>query len=455
MTTVRQAGERLDRGETSAGELARQALARISEPAGEGSRAFLRVYEDRARRAAQQADDALRATGKRCSPLAGIPVSIKDLFDVVGETTLAGSRVRAQAPSAEEDAVIVQRLRAAGAMIVGRTNMTEFAYSGLGINPHYGTPRNPYDRAAGRIPGGSSCGAAVSVSDGMALAAVATDTGGSARIPAAFCGLTGFKPTASRIPLQGAFPLSPSLDSVGAIGTTVECCALLDAVLAGTSWEAPRGTDGASLRLGVVMDYVMEDVDPQVGQAFEKALARLSRCGVRIEPVRFPELLELPGINHQGGFPAYESYRHQADQIAQYANAYDPRVVSRILRGQAMDEADYRRLQEARSDFIRRSHKRFAGFDALIAPTVPMVAPLLADCASDAEYAKLNLLALRNPTIVNFMDGCAISLPCHAPGDAPVGLMLFQPGHQDAQLLSLAWSIDQLLHLHEPRANAR
>lgn len=454
MTTVRQAGAQLDRGEVSASMLARQALSKIGDPGGEGSRAFLRVYEGLALNAARQADDELGQQGNRRSLLAGIPVSVKDLFDVAGEVTLAGSLVRAQSPCAQEDATVVQRLRSAGAVIVGRTNMTEFAYSGLGINPHFGTPLNPYDRQNGRIPGGSSSGAAVSVSDGMALAAVATDTGGSARIPAALCGLTGLKPTAARIPIQGTFPLSPSLDSVGAIGATVECCAILDAVMAGSVWQAPGEVDGAQLRLGMVMDYVTADLDAPVSRAYERALAKLSRCGVRIEPVRFPELHELPGFNQKGGFPAYESYRHQAELIGARAREYDPRVATRILRGQAMDASDYRRLQAQRGDFIKRASQRFAGFDALIAPTVPMVAPLLSQCEDDAEFSKLNLLALRNPTVVNFMDGCAISLPCHERGDAPVGLMLFQCAHQDRQLLSLACSIEQLLKFHQPGALA-
>ncbi|MES2245530.1 MAG: amidase [Pseudomonadota bacterium] len=456
MKTVRQAGAQLDQAGLSARDLALQAFSSIRAPDGEGARAFVRVYNDSALAAAQQTDDDLRTAGKRRSPLAGIPVSIKDLFDVAGGRTYAGSRVLAQTPRAEEDAIVVQRLRASGAVIMGRTNMTEFAYSGLGINSHYGTPLNPYRRHEARIPGGSSSGAAVSVSDGMALGAVATDTGGSARIPAAFCGLTGFKPTASRIPLAGAYPLSPSLDSVGSIGATVECCALLDAVMAGIAWQAPRqSSDGASLRLGMVMNYVMDDLDPQVAKAYENAMATLSHNGVRIEPVHFPELQELPEINRQGGFPAYESYRHQAGLVASHAHEYDPRVLSRILRGQAMSDTDYMRLRKQRSDLIARTHSRFEGFDALISPTVPIVAPLLADCEDDDNYSRLNLLTLRNPSIVNFLDGCALSLPCHEPGLAPVGLMLFQQGGFDHQLLTVAYIVERILHFHKPPADAR
>ena len=213
----------LDEGRATSLTLTEAALARIADPAGEGARVFTRVYAGQARAAAGAAD-LLRGAGLARSAIDGLPISIKDLFDVAGETTMAGSVVLADAPPATDTAVIVRRLLAAGAVIVGRTNMTEFAYSGIGINPHYGTPRNPWDRETGRIPGGSSSGAAVSVTDNMAAAAIGTDTGGSVRIPAALCGLTGFKPTARRVPLDGALPLATRLDSIGPIAASVRCC---------------------------------------------------------------------------------------------------------------------------------------------------------------------------------------------------------------------------------------
>ena len=445
MMTVRQAGVRLENGQVTAQELTRTALGRIADPLGQGRKAFIRVYEPTALSQARAVDDNWRRIGARSSPLMGLPVSIKDVFDVAGEVTLAGSRVRADQPPALQDSAVVQRLRAAGAVIVGRTHMTEFAFSGLGLNPHYPAPLNPYDRAQGRIPGGSSSGAAVSVSDGMALVAVATDTGGSARIPAAFCGLTGFKPTAARIPQQGAFPLSTTLDSVGSIGATVQCCAALDAVLAGDAWHALGAKLGAPLRLGVVTDYVTADMQPHVAQVYERALASLSHQGVQLVKVPFAELLELPEINHQGGFSAYESWQCHQAMIGQRAAEYDPRVLARIQRGAAITEADYRQLHQQRAAWITRASARFAGVDALVMPTVPIVAPLVSDCDSDAEFARLNLLALRNPSVANFLDGCAISLPCHAPGEAPVGLMLVQTGGQDRALLECAHALEQRL----------
>src|SRR5438132_12826515 len=223
-------------GRTTSRELVEAALARIADPEGEGRRVFVKVY-DAAARAAADAQDRLRKAGYVASPLAGIPVSIKDLFDVAGEVTLAGSQALDDTPPAEADAPIVARLKAAGAVIIGRTNMTEFAFSGVGINPHYGTPGNPYDRSL--IPGGSSAGAPISVADGMAAVAIGTDTGGSVRIPAALCGLVGFKPTQYRVPREGATPLSTTLDSVGPVGLSVACCALTDAVMAGEPPELP------------------------------------------------------------------------------------------------------------------------------------------------------------------------------------------------------------------------
>jgi len=238
----------LANGLTSSRELTEAALAQIADPAGEGARTFVKVYGDSAR-AAADAQDRLRKAGYIASPLAGLPVSLKDLFDVSGERTLAGSKALADSPPAVHDAPVVSRLRAAGAVLIGRTNMTEFAFSGVGINPHYGTPGNPYDRRL--IPGGSSSGAAVSVSDGGAVIAIGTDTGGSVRIPAALCGIVGFKPTQERIPRDGVTPLSTTLDSIGPLANSVACCAVADAILAGEPPIVPPAIPVESLRLGV------------------------------------------------------------------------------------------------------------------------------------------------------------------------------------------------------------
>jgi aspartyl-tRNA(Asn)/glutamyl-tRNA(Gln) amidotransferase subunit A len=441
----------LSKGETTSLRLVQQAMERIEDACGEGPRTFTRVYRDAALSQALKADEALRARSAT-SPLLGLPVSVKDLLDVAGEVTLAGSTVLRSDTPAVADAPVVARLKAAGAPIVGRTVMTEFAYSGLGLNPHYGTPLNPWDRSQGRIPGGSSSGAAVAVADEMCVVSVATDTGGSARIPAAFCGLTGFKPTAARIPRDGVFPLSPTLDAVGAIGPSVDCCDRLDAVLSGQAWQPLQAPPAQQLRLGVVLDYVLDDLEPVVAATFDAALSRLSAAGVTIQYIRFPELLQLPHFNRQGGFAAAESFRRLGTLVQRHGAEFDQRVAARIRRGADCSDDDVRQLCEQRTWFIGAAQSRFAGFDALVAPTVPMVAPLLSACSRDEDFTRLNLLALRNPSIVNFMDGCALSLPCQRPGAAPVGLSLMQTAHHDRQLLAAGLAVEGVLAAMEDRA---
>src|SRR5208337_4250196 len=377
MHTIARAAAALDNGAKSRG-LIEESLARIDDKSGEGARAFLKVHAEQAL-AAADFYDRLRASGAAPSRFAGIPVSLKDLFDIAGDVTTAGSLVLRDAPPAARDAPAVARLRAAGFVPIGRTNMTEFAFSGIGINPHYGTPSSPYDRAAARIPGGSSSGAAVSISDGMALGAIGTDTGGSCRIPAAFCGVVGFKPTASRVPTQGAFPLSNSLDSVGPLAASVECCALLDGVLSGDPAVDLTPFPLDALRMAVPQTMVLDHVEPAVAQAFELALARLREKGARIVDVPLRELDELRGINAKGGIVTAESYAIHRPLIAKLENKaekmYDPRVLARILRGREQDAADYIDLLKARADFTRRVRAIALPYDALAMPTVPVLAP--------------------------------------------------------------------------------
>ena len=434
----------LDEGRATSLKLTDAALAHIADPAGEGVRVFTKVYSGQAR-AAAQASDLLRGAGLARSAIDGLPISIKDLFDVAGETTLAGSVVLADAPPATDTAVIVQRLLAAGAVIVGRTNMTEFAYSGIGMNPHYGTPRNPWDRATGRIPGGSSSGAAVSVSDNMAVAAIGTDTGGSVRIPAALCGLTGFKPTARRVPLDGALPLATRLDSIGPIAASVRCCALLDAILSGENAPLPAPARLYGMRLALPVTIVQDNMDDQVAEAFEDVLSRLATAGVLIEKIEVPEFAELAAINATGGLSGAEAWAWHRALIERAGDAYDPRVLSRMRRGQNMSAADLLDLLQARVRWIASVERRIAGYDAMIMPTVPIVAPTLAELADDDAYYRANALILRNPTLINFLDGCALSLPCHAPGTAPVGLTLTAAGGRDRAVLALGMAVEACL----------
>lgn len=428
-----------------AAELVGEALSRASDPMGEGARTFTHLYTQTATAQAEQCD-ARRDGGRDSKPLSGIPVSIKDLFDVTGETTLAGSVARDGEPPAAADAPAVARLKAAGAVIVGKTNMSEFAFAGLGLNPHYGTPSNSWDRATRRIPGGSSSGAAVSVTDGMSAAAIGTDTGGSLRIPAAMCGLVGFKPTAARIPRAGAFPLSTTLDSVGPIAPTVACCALLDQVLAGDGGTVPSPEAAQRIRLAAPQRYVLDGIDDAVGAAFERARSRLVAAGVRIVDVPLAELEELPAINAKGGFAACESYAVHRELLERAGDRYDPRVRVRILRGRDMSASDHDLLLHQRADFIERISAALRGFDALIMPTVPVIPPPIAPLeSSDELYHRTNLLVLRNPSIANFIDGCSISIPCHEPGAAPVGLMLTGLRNADRRLLAIGLAVESLV----------
>ncbi|MDB6044433.1 MAG: amidase [Gammaproteobacteria bacterium] len=424
-------------GRTSSRSLLEACLARIEDPAGEGRTTFLH-FDREAALAQADAMDLLRSSGAAPSPYAGIPISIKDLFDIAGQVTRAGSTVLANRAPASEDAVSVARLRRAGFVLIGRTNMSEFAFSGLGLNPHYGTPRNPWERAAGRIPGGSSSGAAISVVDGMAHAAIGTDTGGSCRIPAAFTGLVGYKPTARRVAQTGAVPLSPSLDSIGPIGHSVDCCAALDALLAN---ETPPDLTDRSLsgqRFAVPRTFVLDDMDRDVAGHFERSLSRISAAGARIEEIDIPELADIPSINAKGGLAAAESFTWHRGLLEAHAAEYDPRVLTRIQRGATQSAVDYLVLLAARRSYIAAVEKRIERFDALLMPTVPIVPPRIADLETDEAFFKVNGLVLRNPAVVNLLDGCAISIPNHDSGEPPTGLMLACRGGLDRQLFRCA-----------------
>ncbi len=436
--TILQLAADLAASRTTSRKLTEAALARIEDPKGEGKRAFIKVYKAQAL-AAADASDVLRKAGIVPSPLAGLPVSIKNLCNVAGETTLAGSKALDDAPPAKQDAPVVARLRAAGAVVVGSTNMSEFAFSGVGANPHYGTPGNPADRK--RVPGGSSSGAAVSVGDQMAVAALGTDTGGSVRIPSAVCGLVGLKPTARRVPIDGVVPLSTSLDSIGPLANSVECCAIVDAVFAGKPIVVPEAARLSGLRFGIPRQFVMDDLDPVVANAFERACKALSAQGAKIEQVDLPQLNELPAINAKGGFAASEAYAWHQKLIARRGNLYDPFVHPRIMRGKEMSAADYIDLLHARADLQKRVSAVTQNYDAVISPTCAITAPTLEEVATPEGFTKKNLLLLRNTTIGNFLDRCAISLPCHAAGELPVGFMLMAESMADKRLLAMARSV--------------
>ena len=426
-------------GRTTSVALTEQALARIDAHRNGGGAAFLEVDAAGALAAARAADQA-RAAGLVASPLAGLPISVKDLFDVQGQVTRAGSKALAGAP-ASADAPVVARLRAAGAVLIGRTNMSEFAFSGLGLNPHYGTPRTPFDEA--RIAGGSTSGGAVSVALDMAVAALGTDTGGSIRIPSAFCGLTGFKPTASRVPLAGAVPLSTSLDSAGPLARSVACCAAFDAIVSGETLDS-RPAPLAGLRLLVTRDFVCDGLDAEVAQAFDATLATLSRLGARIIPFDFPELKRLPQINAGGGLTAAEAWHWHKQLLAERGNDYDQRVAMRIRRGEQLGAADYIELLAERRAMQARAAGLLREADSWLMPTVAVRPPRLDALESDEAFFATNGLVLRNPSVLNFLDGCAVSLPLLAAGQG-IGLSVGGLNGSDARVLQVAGAIEAAL----------
>lgn len=440
--TIRELAADLAAGRITSVALTAQMLARAEAHRAQGGHAYVSLDGEQALMEAR-ASDAARAAGIVASPLAGVPISIKDLFDVRGQVSSAASLALADAPLADADAGTVARLRAAGAVLLGRTNMSEFAFSGLGLNPHYGTPRNPHDHA--RVAGGSTSGGAVTVALAMAAGALGTDTGGSIRIPSAFCGLTGFKPTAASVSLAGTLPLSRSLDSAGPIAHSVDCCAILYAALSGHDIA-----DGApalkGLRFGFTSDYVGANVEPQVQRAFDAALDKLRAAGAQVEQFDFPELLELPTINGGGGLVAAEAWHWHRALLGGKGGQYDQRVAARIRRGQQQGAADYIDVLDARARLIAIARRRLAPFDAWLMPSVAILAPEVAPLeADDATFFATNGLVLRNASVINFLDGCALSLPCHAKGELPVGLGICGLAGTDERVLQIGRAVETLL----------
>lgn len=428
-------------GPTLARERLEEALVRIGDPSGEGSRACLTVYADAAREAADAADARSR-TGTPLGPLDGVIVSIKDLFDVRGEVTRAGSKALMQEGRvAGADAPAIHRLRAAGAVIVAKTSMSEFAFSGIGTNPHYGTPRNPLDR--NRVPGGSSSGAAVAVADGFCDIGIGTDTGGSVRIPAALCGLVGFKPTKARIPTIGAYPLSMTLDSVGSIARTIDDCAVSVAIMSGQEPHSSRAMSLAGLRVGVAQGLVLDGLDSAVSEGFEGALAALSCASVLVRDVAAPEFDGMRAVNQRGGIATAEAFalhRHRLDGNPDI----DPNILSRIQRGSSISAADYIDMIGERQALARSFDQHFEELDVLVMPTVPIVAPTFDQVSTAEGFSERNLTLLRNTAVANFFDYPAIALPLTGIGSS-ASLMLVGRAGQDDRLLSIARAVEACL----------
>ncbi len=424
-----------------------QRVARAQEGAASpvAQHVFTQLYADAARDAAQRCDAETQA-GRHLGALHGVCMTLKDNIDVAGETTMAGGVVCAGESPAVHDAPVVQRLRHAGAVVLGKTTMSEFAFSGVGINPHHGTPVNPADAAHVRVPGGSSSGAAVSVALGLAEVGIGTDTGGSIRIPAALCGLVGYKSTQARIPCTGVMELSRTLDTVGSITRSVRACLAVDAVMS----QQPLPTEAAhlrGLRFAVPQTLMMDDVDATVAHAFARTLCHIAEAGAQVEEIPFVALGDIAALSMPGGFSPIEGYAAHHARLARGAHQIDPRVVARMMLGKGISAQDYLELHNRRKAWIVAAQQTLHGFDAMLCPTVPMVAPLTEPLLKDDEaFFKVNRLLLRNPSAINYMDGCAWSLPCHVAGELPVGLMVSSFAGQDAHLARVALALENLIY---------
>lgn len=431
--------------DASSRELVESCLSRIHDSNGTGSLTFIRLFDDQAR-AVADGSDHLRRSGTPSLPLSGVPVSVKDLFDVAGSVTTAGSRVLRDAPPATRDAPAIARLRAAGAVIIGATNMTEFAFGSTGINSNYGTPPNPYDRANARIPGGSSSGAAISVCDDFAVAAVGSDTACSVRAPAAYCGIVGFKPTASRVPLAGAIPLASSLDSIGPLAGSVANCAVMDAVLAAEDPAPLAAVPLKGLRLAIPTTVVLDDLEPAVAAAFERTVGILAKSGAVIDEIPLPEIAELLERGLAQRFTLIEGYAWHRELLETKRDRYDPAIAERLLGGAGIGAAEYIEALVTRARLIATSRSATAEYDAVIMPTLAITARRIADVQTDRAYAlETGRLTIRNPNIANVLDRCALTIPAHEPGKAPAGFTLMGEALADRKILAIGLSVEAVV----------
>lgn len=440
--TIDQLNARLARGETTRETLVSQALENAAKASAKS--VFTKLYPKAALAVARQAD-AAQAAGLEQPPLAGLPVSIKDLYGVAGETTMAGSIVCEGEPAQTHDAPVIARLRAAGSAIIGKTNMTEFAFSGIGINPHYGTPVNPTDTKVARVPGGSSSGAAVSVALGLAVAGLGSDTGGSIRVPAALCGIVGFKNSQFRVPRTGALELARSLDTVCAMTRSVQDCLIVDGVLSGAMLKVKR-RPLAGMRFALPQTTLLDGLDDTVAKAFARSVSILAAAGAQIIEIPLTELAEIPKLNAPGGLSPIEAYAVHHARLAKSKEGFDHRVAARVALGAPVTAQQYLAMLDNRLDWIARVEQALEGFDAVLCPTAPIIAPEIAKLeASDEAFFKANGQMLRNTFAFNFLDGCSFSLPCHTAGEQAVGLMLSSVRGDDAALAAVALAVEAAL----------
>ncbi len=408
---------------------------------------FIRTLRPRAEAEGRAARERLRS-GNPASLVDGVPMAWKDLFDLRGSVTTAGSAVLRDAAPAIEDATLVNAAMRAGMISIGTVNMTEFAYSGIGLNPHYGTPRNPRDPLVARSPGGSSSGSGAVVAAGIVPLSIGTDTGGSIRIPASFNGVVGYKSSVGHYPMEGVFPLSRSLDTLGPLSQTVADCVLTDAALRGLRAPAAVAVSLATLDL-VIPDAVMfDDLSPAVAENFEAAVRRLTAAGARVRTIALPELRQVVELmGRYGPLTSAEAMDVHKERLSgPEADRIDPRVVRRIRMAEGMTAVDLIRLYHGRQDWIARINARL-GNALLICPTTPSVAMPVAPLEADVEvFFHHNFRTLRNTAIGNFLDWCGLSIPSGQDGDAmPTGFMLCAPHGQDGAVLSAGLAVEQLV----------
>ncbi len=437
----------LRNGDTTSTELVEQAL----ELANRSSAVFTAINPGLLNLAASI--DRARQKSPSQSPLAGIPIALKDLFNVRNESTLAGSIVRRHYAQPEaQDADVVAPLRAAGLLFLGRTNMSEFAFSGIGKNPHYGTPLSIWDRETGRLPGGSSSGSAVAVAEGIVAAALGSDTAGSCRIPAAFNGVVGVKPSHGRMSLDGIFPLSPTLDAPGPLAVDVDSCFILDRLMCGklppsNTLPVLQAADLKTMKLVIPGARVMEDLDDEVRVAFERSVEVLIAAGVNIQQTPMPVLDHCDDFFIERPIVVYEVWLHHREMLEQHLDEYDPFVGLRMSAGAEISSEEQQQRYREREQIVDRFNKQFESLqvDALLYPSVACIPPAIAETDDEDNARRVNLRCLRNTATVNYFDGCSMSLPCHQPGEPPVGLMLSAANGRDESLYQVAAAIEAAL----------
>ncbi|MGD0307026.1 MAG: amidase [Candidatus Acidiferrales bacterium] len=452
--TIREAARLLRARKVSSLELTNDALARI-ERLNPSLNAFITVTADLARKQARAADREIRA-GKHRGPLHGIPITIKDNYSTRGVRSTAGSKIlRDFVP--DEDATVVARLREAGAVFLGKTNLNEFAYGIHGLNPHYGDVHNPW--SLDRTTGGSSSGSAAALAAGIGFGSVGTDTGGSLRIPASFCGIVGFKPSFGLVSLDGIVPLAESLDHAGPLARTVDDAATLFEAIRGEYPQRTSKTNASvskgkrvQLKLGWPTNYFFDLVDPEVQSAIEAAVKMFESMGARVGEVSLPHLEESVEASTKIGLAEASSYHASRGYFPSRAADYSEDVRRRLKLGFEVTAVEYLAANEARRRLTADFDRAFERVDAIVAPATTVVAPRLGEIELiiRGEKTPLRTAVVNANRPANFTGHPAISIPCgFAKNGLPIGLQLIAPRWQESKLLAIARAYEHATDWHK------